>query len=388
MYAFMETHEGGVFPRGTWPRSLSHLFMMILQTWMHWSTNATVSPEQVEVPAYLPDTEIQRRDLARHYDNIITMDREVGALLARLEADGLADDTIVVWTSDHGDGLPRAKRELFDSGTRVPLIIRWSPKYRPPGATPGTMDRRLISLVDLGPGLLAMAGLPTPSYMHGRAQVGPEPVSPRRYVYAARDRTDEAVDRQRSVRDARHRYIRNDYPGTPGAQHLAFRDLQDGMRELWELWERGDLERAQRRWFEGRPAEELYDTRTDPFELENLAGQISHRTTLQRLRLALDTWQTEVSDLGAIPEAELAERSWPGGGEPVAQAPSFERTGAGHLAVTSKTEGASIEYRNDGGRWRLYTEPIDAHAGISVAARAVRYGFAVSETRTFDSSSQ
>jgi hypothetical protein len=87
MYAFMETHEGGVFPRGTWPRSLSHLFMMILQTWMHWSTNATVSPEQVEVPAYLPDTEIQRRDLARHYDNIITMDREVGALLARLEAD-------------------------------------------------------------------------------------------------------------------------------------------------------------------------------------------------------------------------------------------------------------------------------------------------------------
>lgn len=386
MYAFNETHESALFPRDVWPRSPTHLLFMVLQAFAHRGSPEPVTPEQVEVPPYYPDTPIVRRDIARHYNNIVTMDAAVGRILSRLQADGLADDTVVLWTTDHGDGLPRAKRELFDSGTRVPLVIAWPDRWRPDGLAPGASDPRLVSFVDLAPQILAMAGVEPPAMLHGRPFAGEATAEPRRYVFMARDRMDEAPDRQRAVRDRRYRYIRNHRPGTPGFMDLAFRDTLDIMRELRTRHERGELDAVQSRWFEPRPPEELYDLRRDPHEIRDLAGDPAHAAVLERLRGALDAWQARVPDLGALPEAALAERCWPGGEEPVTEAPTFDTidtaSGERRLRVRSATPGASLEIRVDGGRWQLYREPLGPRAGSRVEARAVRYGWAGSAIST------
>ena len=122
---------------------------------------------------------------------------------------GLLDDTVVIWTTDHGDGLPRAKRSIYDSGLRVPFIVRLPNRDRA-----GTVDARLVSFVDLAPTLLGLAGAPVPPHLHGQDFLK-EAVPQRRYVYAARDRLDELPDRSRAVRDARFKYIRNYLPERP-----------------------------------------------------------------------------------------------------------------------------------------------------------------------------
>ena len=139
---FMETHESGMFPRWSWPRNTTHLLLQVLHIYLNLGVDDVVGPEDVTVPPYLPDTAAVRRDIARHYNNIHTMDLRVGEILAGLEDAGLADNTIVIWTTDHGDGLPRGKRELFDSGIRVPMIIRWPEKYRPAGRCGARPGRR------------------------------------------------------------------------------------------------------------------------------------------------------------------------------------------------------------------------------------------------------
>jgi arylsulfatase A-like enzyme len=175
---FNITHESGVFPPlGHWPNSPTHLLMQVMRAAMLPSVEEgdPVSPSQVQVPPYYPDTGTVRADIARHYNNIAAMDRQVGEILAELEADGLADSTIVVWTTDHGDGLPRAKRDLFDAGIKVPMVIRWPEAYRPKGVAANGIDTRLISFIDFAPTLLRLAGVPLPSYLQGRDFVEAEP---------------------------------------------------------------------------------------------------------------------------------------------------------------------------------------------------------------------
>jgi arylsulfatase A-like enzyme len=133
---FLETHESGVFPRPALPRSTAHAYMQIIHFFLHIGHDDVVNPEDVPLPPYYPDTPLVRADVARHYNNVHRMDERVGEILDQLRADGLSESTVVIWASDHGDGLPRAKRELFDSGIHVPMIIRWPPSMRPPDAEP------------------------------------------------------------------------------------------------------------------------------------------------------------------------------------------------------------------------------------------------------------
>lgn len=351
-----------------------------LHTWLHRGVGDVVSAGDVTLPPYYPDLPEVRSDIARHYNNIRTMDRRVGEILAALDEDGLADDTIVIWTADHGDGLPRAKRELFDSGLRVPMIVRWPEKYRPPGVEPGDIDHRLTSFVDLAPQILEWAGVTPPEFIQGRPFLTG---APRRYVYAARDRIDRYGDRQRAVRDDRYKYIRNYHPDEPGAMRIAFRQHLASARALRSAYEAGELDAAQRRWFEPRGAEELYDLATDPHEVVNLTNHPAYKQTLERMRGALASWQERVADLGAIPEAELAERFWPGGSEPVTASPNFEQQG-GAIHIRCSTPGASIGYRVGGGAWKLYVSPLPRpEHGTTLEAKAVRYGWAESEVVGF-----
>ncbi|MFQ6096249.1 MAG: sulfatase-like hydrolase/transferase, partial [Armatimonadota bacterium] len=253
---------------------------------------------------YYPDTTQTRTDWAHYFELITAMDHMAHDILAELEEDGLADDTIVFFWSDHGVGLPRAKRWVYDSGTRVPLIVRVPDKFRlPDQAEPETVSDQLVSLIDLGPTVTI------PEHVHGQPFLGPDLPAPRDYVYAARDRMDERYDIIRSVRDRRYRYVRNYEPFKPYYQHIAYAEVGPTMKELRRLHAQGALPPAAEQFMaDHKPVEELYDLQNDPHEVHNLVGSPEHERVLRRLRAAHVKWMRETKDLGLIPEAELADR--------------------------------------------------------------------------------
>ena len=336
--------------------------------------------DSVVVPPYYPDVPAVRASIAQHYDNIHHMDGQVGQILRNLNVDGLSDRTIVIWTTDHGDGLPRAKRSVYDSGLLVPLIVRY-----PDGSGAATVDGRLISFVDLAPTILGLAGAPVPPFIQGR-DILAAGTEPRDFVFAARDRMDNVPDRVRAARDQRFKYIRNYLADEPYFRPLTFRDMFPVMQTWWQGHADGSLNSVQAFYFQApRPPEELYDTVADPYEVQNLAGDPAFAEPLRRLRGAMDEWLSRVGDLSSEPEDLLIERMWPGGAQPVT-APPAVRWRDGLVELGSPTPGASIEYRvvdaGAAGRWRLYTEPVAFIDASQLQARAVRYGYAASEVVT------
>jgi arylsulfatase A-like enzyme len=262
------------------------------------------------LPPYYPDTPVVREDWKRNYELITAADQFAGKLLAELEEDGLADNTIVFFWSDHGVGLPRAKRWLYDSGTRIPLVVKTPERFRADGqGAPGTSDGQLVSSLDFGPTVLNLAGLEIPDHVQGRAFLGKGLSEPRRYVYGARDRMDERYDIIRSVRDHRYRYIRNYEPLKPYYQYMNTPEKGATMREIRRVNAAGELsEEAALFAADRKPVEELYDLENDPHEVSNLIGDPSLRGTLERMRVAHQDWVRETRDLGLIPEPEIAER--------------------------------------------------------------------------------
>ncbi|MCP3986339.1 MAG: sulfatase [bacterium] len=371
------THESQVWPTWKFPRDLMQLAMLPMRVANHSRWIHETDPADVQVPPYYPDTPTVREDIARHYNNIEAMDAQVGLLLAKLEQDGLADRTIVIWTTDHGDGLPRAKRWPYDSGIRIPLIIRW-----PGVTTANSVNEELVSGVDFAPTILQAAGVPIPDYVQGRVFLGPGTQPEPEWIRAARGRIDEHDDRVRALRDRRYKYVRHLIPDQPYVLPVAFRNTMPMMQEMNELSESGALEGTPALWFrQTRDTEELFDTATDPHEIHNLAGDPAHAEQLERMRTALDQWLATSGDLGLLPEEELAERFWPGGVQPVTAMPTIEeRDGRVHLASTS--EGASIGFSLDEGSWQLYTTPFPMPHGSEISAKAIRYGWAESGEAT------
>lgn len=268
-----------------------------------------VDPAKVVLPPYYPDTPEVRRDVANYYELITAMDYQVGDVLDALDRQGLADSTAVVFWGDHGWGMPRGKRWCYDSGTRCPLIVRWPGKV-----APGTAREDLTAAVDLAPTFLTLAGVAVPERLQGRpflmADGRPNP-EPRRYAFSARDRMDETPDRIRSVRDEHYRYVRNYQPELPYAQRVQYGELMPTMQAWRRLNEEGKLQGSQRLFFAPtKPEEELYDTRADPHEINNLAGSASpeHVAKMKELRDALAGWVEKTKDLGAVPEEELIRR--------------------------------------------------------------------------------
>ena len=376
---FMVTHESGIFrPLGDMPESVTHFVMQLLRWWqIDGPVPSVVSPEDISVPPYYPDTPTVRTDMARHYNNIAFMDRQVGRILQQLEADGLADSTIVIWTTDHGDGLPRAKRELYDSGIKVPMIIRWPEAFRPAGVVPGEVDERLISFVDLGPTILALAGVPAPATMHGRS-FGADDTAPREYVYASRDRIDEVMDRQRAVRDARYKYLRSWYPQQPGGHPLQFRDNIDMVREMYTLNAQGALSENQGAWYAPPGEERLYDLQQDPHEMNNVIADPGYQSVLVRMRDQMNGWLARVGDWSAEPEDSMVAGFESDSGRGETPSPML-LINDGALVITPQGTEHSLEYRIDGGRWQLYSGPVNIGAQRAIDARAVRYGWKESD---------
>ena len=265
---------------------------------------------RMPMPPYYPDTPECRRDWANYYELVTAMDYQAGDRLRELEQDGLLEDTIVFFWGDHGVGLPRAKRWLYEASTHVPLIVRIPEKFRLSGqGAPGAADARLVSFIDLAPSVLNLAGVQVPPHMQGRAFLGPDLPAPRRYVFGARDRMDERYDTIRAVSDGRYRYIRNFEPRTPWTQPLSYAEQGNILKEMRRLRKEGTLTGPALAFMADRkPLEELYDVREDPWCIRNLAGGKAHRESETRLRQALDDWMFETRDLGLIPEPVVAER--------------------------------------------------------------------------------
>ncbi len=338
-------------------------------------------PLKAGLPPYYPDTPVVRNDWARYYDLVTAMDLEAAGILKQLDEDGLADKTIVFFYGDHGRGLPRAKRWVYDSGIHIPLIIRW-----PDGRGAGTVCDDLVSMIDAGATLLSLAGVPVPRYMQGWPFLGDQKAAPREYIFAARDRMDETYDIIRAVRDKRYKYIRNLTPGRPYAQYIDYMELMPTMHELRRLNKDGQLEGAQRLFFlPEKPPEELYDITVDPHEIHNLAGSAEHRAVLERMRGVLGAWMKETGDLGLVPEDELKERMRPGGKWETTAAPSLSPVsgsskGPVTVKMTCETDGASIAYTTQAGpgravHWSLYHEPVRVEKTCTLRAKAIRLGY-------------
>jgi uncharacterized sulfatase len=336
-------------------------------------------PDAAPLPPYYPDSPVVRRDWARYHDCITFTDKRVGQILKDLEDDGLAESTIVFFWGDHGRGLPRAKRWVYDSGIHVPLIVRW-----PGHIEPGTTSDELVCFLDLAPTVLSLAGVPAPGKMQGQVILGPEKAPAREYIFAARDRMDETYDMIRAVRDKRFKYIRNYRPELPYAQHIEYMDLMPTMQEWRRFASEGELDGAPAIFFRTeKPREELYDTVADPHEIANLADDPKYAVLLERLRAVHEIWMRDTDDLGLIPEDDLWERVRPGGKWSVTDDPVVRIRDDGKAEITCATEGASIAYKigtkHADGRdhWLLYTGPIDLppDAEVLLRAQSFRLGF-------------
>lgn len=268
------------------------------------SVDQRQDPAKLTLPPYYPDTPVVREDWKRNYELITAMDAWAGDLIQQLKDDGLYENTIIFYWSDHGVGLPRAKRWLYDSGTRVPLIVRV------PGVTKAnTIDPQLISSIDFAPTVLNLAGLKLPKHFQGRAFLGTDLSDKRQYVYGARDRMDERYDIIRSVRDSRYRYIRNYEPNKAYYQYMNTPEKGATMRELRRVAKEGTLTDAAALFMADRkPTEELYDLEEDPHEVQNLAGDAAMKEKLDRLRDVHLQWVADTRDMGLLPEAEIERR--------------------------------------------------------------------------------
>jgi arylsulfatase A-like enzyme len=261
-------------------------------------------PAKMKIPAYYPDAPEIRKDLTQYYDLVTAADYQVGDVLAWIDKHGITSETVVILFSDHGRGMPRAKRWLYDSGIRVPLVV-WAPGRIKPGVT----RNDLVSFIDFAPTMLALAGAEIPERLQGHVFLGEKRAKAREYVYAAADRMDNAVDRIRAVRDERFKYIRNFHPELPYAQRIPYNEENPTMRVWRKMSKEGKLSGPPALFFSPtKPKEELYDTGADPDEVRNLATDPKYRRTLERMRKAMDAWIRTTKDMGEIPEEELIKR--------------------------------------------------------------------------------
>ena len=355
---FMVTHESRIWQRENEP--------------------LTVNPQDVMVPDYYADIPEVRNDIARKYSNIEEMDRQLGELISELESDGLLDNTIIMFWSDHGGNLLRQKRAVGNSGLNVPLIIRYPDKKMA-----GMVDDRIVSLMDLGPTVLSLLKIKPPDHYDGKAFAGIYEESKRKYAFGSADRFDEAVDMQRSVLDGRFVYIKNFMTDLPLIYRNKYREQIKMNAKLIEMNRKKELVGdASYIFMDSKPKEELYDLESDPYEVNNLASNPKYKERLSEYRKALSGWQIEISDKGFIPEHNLIEMFWPEMIQPKTNNVEFNFTNKNLIELSSTTDGASIGYqigsKIGSNQWELYNQPIKTNNNQKIVARAIRIGYEAS----------
>lgn len=396
IFNFTETHESGLFePYGFRHVEQRHYLSgdttfdinagkdNIRRGRMNEEETTVHIPQDLDfpIPPYLPDTEVVRRDLWKMYNNITEMDRQLGAILDQLEADGLLDSTIIFFYADHGGPLPRQKRLIYDSGLNSPMIVRF-----PNGWKAGDIDEQLISFVDFAPTVFSLVGIKPPDYLHGQAFLGEYSAAEKRdYIYAAADRFDEFTDAIRAVRDPQFKYIRNYRPEQGYYLPISYREQIPSMQQLRQMQAEGTLNEYQEQWFrESKPSEELFDCEKDPHELHNLADNPKYAKKLAALRSELNQWVEAIGDQPNLPERELVKQLWKGSDkQPTTVAPEITITDRS-ITISCPTSGANIGYqfvsdKNEADYWQVYTEPFTVNESSQLRVQAHRIGYKPSE---------
>lgn len=350
--------------------------------WKYADKTLTVNPESVPVPPYFPDTKSTRQDIARHYSNIEIMDKKVGKLIAQLKADGLYEEAIIFFFSDHGGPLPRQKREIYDTGLHVPFMIKM------PQQKESKRTDRLISFTDLAPTVLSLANITAPDYMQGRAFTGEKMCKARDYVLGSGDRFDEYTDRSRMIRTKDFLYVRHFFPEKEKYKDVSYRAKNvPMMSDFLKIRDEGQLTELQQSWFEGKPQEELFMIKNDPHNMHNLADVKEYQDNLLLLRQYLRDYLQHNPDLGQMPEAQLIDLMWENNTQTVTATPKIEMVDE-KLIIKCSTPGASIAYfyTEDSNppedifkqRMLLYTKPIPVKKGKTIFAVAERIGYRTS----------
>ena len=273
-------------------------------------------PDHVKIPTYYPDHPVTRAVWAQYLNAVMAVDKKVGFVLDRLKQDGLDKNTVIVFMSDHGRAMPRAKQWPYDSGLRIPLIIYWpedNPAFPPPrGFQRGEITPRLVSAIDVTATLLAFAGIAKPPGMQGQVFLGNASEPPRQHIFGGRDRGDETVLSIRTVRGQRFRLLRNRFPERPFLQLNRYKEAEYPILGLMRhLHDRNQLSGPpQQLMGTRRPPEELYDLQADPYEVNNLAGDPRYATIQKQLLTALDDWVERIGDRGRELEPPEVVQRW------------------------------------------------------------------------------
>ena len=270
-----------------------------------------VDPSEVKLPPYHPDLPEVREEWSRFYENTNTMDRKVGALLKELEDLGEAENTIVFYYSDHGGPIPRGKRNIHDSGTRVPLVIRFPKKWQHLApAKSGEWVDSPVSFVDFPATVMSLSGVEIPANYEGVPFLGNK-ARERDHVYLLRGRCDNHMDIVRAVRDKKFRYVKNFMPHRRYGQDYFYPFRVTKTMGVWfDFFKAGKANSTQARYWQTKAGEELYDLEKDPFEINNLAGNPEYADLLNKMRKTFTEEFQKSNDAGLIPEAmvdKLAE---------------------------------------------------------------------------------
>ena len=349
------------------------------QIWEQGDNDILVDQKIVQIPPYFPDTHEIRKDIAVKYSNLIRLDKKIGKIINELKQEGLYEKSIIFFYSDHGGPFPRHKRSLYETGIKVPLVIKF-----PYSKYGGTENNNFISFIDYAPSILSLAGIKPPDVMQGKAQFGKFKVNDKvSYIFAASDRFDDKVDRVREVRYNNFKYIRNYNPKISNAIPVSYREQMPMMRELNKLWKENLLIKDHRLWFKTpKPKEELYDLNKDPYELKNLAGEASLKDTLLFLREVLDQWIINTNDLGEYSEKELIKKWFYMGKLKKLESLTKIRKN-NKVFLKHKNKGATIVWRdNRDSIWKIYKKPLEY--SNSIRAKAVRIGYKDSEILSMD----
>ena len=275
------------------------------QIWKRDKQQLKVNPNTLTVPPVFPDDSISRHALAVNYSNLVEMDRQIGLIIKKLKDQGLYDNTYIFFYSDHGGPFPRYKRSIHETGSKVPLIVKFPSNVK----VKEKRNRDMLNFIDFAPTILSIADIDIPKIYQGKAFLGNQKSKiKRKYLFTASDRFDEHSDRIRAVKSNRFKYIRNYNINKPHALNIGYRTQMALMQHLNKLNDSNMLSPDQKLWFQApKNPEEFYDLKNDPFELNNLIVDNNYSKQLNDLRNQLDMWMKEINDLGHIPEKELAK---------------------------------------------------------------------------------
>ncbi len=275
------------------------------QIWLRDKQELKVDPNDLSVPPFFPNDSLTRHALAVNYSNLVEMDKQMGEIIDKLKDQGLYENTYIFFYSDHGGPFPRHKRAIYDTGSKVPLVIKFPKRIK-------VKEKRnydFLNFIDFAPTILSIVGLEIPKVYQGIAFLGSKKSKNKRnYSYSASDRFDEVTDKIRAVKTKKYKYIRNYDINKPHALNNYYRTQMALMRHLTALNESNLLSAEQKLWFNvPKNPEEFYDLENDPFELNNLIGEKKYSKEIENLRIQLDNWIDQINDPVNIPEKELVK---------------------------------------------------------------------------------